>query len=147
MRSFILILLFAMIHGCALRKTVNVHLGSDFRLISAASKHDLIIGMWIDKDTYKVYIPGHIRDYAYDSMFILAAQLPRDSVPEASYNNPGMTLKKHDQLFNQSRFRQYWIINKKDIAVYGPFKLLEYKEKRNELRVPKKLELTELLNS
>jgi hypothetical protein len=147
MRLFVLVLLFTMILGCALQKSVNTDLGSNFRLISSASKHDLIIGKWIGKDTYKVYIPGHIADYSYDSIFILAAQRPRDSVHEASYNNPGMTLKKHDQLFNQSRFRQYWIINKKDTAVNGPFKLMEYKEKRNELGVQKNMELKALLGS
>jgi hypothetical protein len=141
MKFSILLLIIIVVVGCALQKSANVDLGSGFRLITSASKHDLIIGKWLDKDTDKVFIPGHITDYAYDSVFILAAQCPRDSVPEASYNNPGITLKKHDQIFKQSKFRQYWIIDKEKTSVYGPFKLNDFNQKRNELRIPRGLRL------
>jgi hypothetical protein len=59
--------------------------------------------------------------------------------------------------FENSTFRQYWIINKKEKSersivngrprysnIYGPFKKKDYLKKRIELNVPKELELIEI---
>lgn len=54
-----------------------------------------------------------------------------------------MTAKKYEEAFKQSTFRQYWIINKKSNSVYGPYKKEIYLLKREELRVPKDIELKE----
>jgi len=92
-----------------------------------------------------------IIDYAYDSVFIVVAQRPWDSVPEVKSVQYGQT-----RIFNKSSFVQYWIINKREerifhydpIAqrgyrenVYGPFKRKEYLEKRVELGVADSLKL------
>lgn len=65
---------------------------------------------------------------------------------------PEQTLKDCDKAFKKSTFRQYWIINKKQVStfdesrsaysnVYGPFKKEKYLEKMQELNVPKRLTL------
>jgi len=92
-----------------------------------------------------------IIDYAYDSIFIVVAQRPWDSVPEVKSVRYGQT-----RIFNKSTFVQYWIINKSEEClwhydsvtqrgyrenVYGPFKRKEYLEKREELGVSDSLKL------
>ena len=82
------------------------------------------------------------------------AERPRDSVPSIET----MTQPKYQEAFEQSTFRQYWIINKKEKSeysldtlskfarysnVYGPLKKEEYLQKRKELKIPKELELKE----
>lgn len=98
-----------------------------------------------------VLVNMHILDYNYDSKFIIVAQRPWDSVPEAKSVQYG-----RDRIFNQSSFVQYWIINKKEDVVshfdtvafrgyyenvYGPFKREEYLEEREKLGVPDSLKL------
>ena len=99
-----------------------------------------------------VMIPSKILEYAFDSTFIIASQRPWDSIP----NIRTMNYKESNEAFEQSTFRQYWIINKKEKSeysldtlskfarysnVYGPLKKDEYLEKRKELIIPKELEL------
>ena len=101
-------------------------------------------------DAPTVFIHGHILDYAFDPTFIVVAERPRDSVPGMG----SMTKNKYDEAFEKSTFRQYWIINKKEESkfneatkiysnVYGPFNREEYLQKREELGVPKELQLTD----
>jgi len=106
-----------------------------------------------------IMISMEILAYAFDSTFIIASQRPWD-VPDV----PGikeMTYKQRNEAFEKSTFRQYWIINKKAkneyksyigsgndkraiySNVYGPFNKEEYLQKREELRVPKELQLKE----
>ncbi len=130
----------------------ETYLGGGYKLITSASMNDLII---VDKNQI-VAIDGHILEYVFDSIFILAAQRPRDSVLECTIQ--GITFEKSQEAFKRSTFRQYWIINKeekskyfydtvKKIAiysnVYGPFKKEKYIQKCEELRVPKELKLKE----
>lgn len=99
-------------------------------------------------DAPTIFIHGHILDYAFDSTFIIVAERPRDSVPGIET----MTQPKYQEAFEQSTFKQYWIINKKERSefnevtkiysnVYGPFQKEEYLQKREELGVPKELKL------
>ena len=101
-----------------------------------------------------VIISQSILEYAFDSTFIIASQCPWDSIP----NIRTMNYKEANEAFEQSAFRQYWIINKKEKSeysldtlskfarysnVYGPLKKDEYLQKRKELKIPKELELKE----
>lgn len=124
-------------------------IGSEYKL-EYNSMND--IGIINSENSYLIY--GHILDYAFDSTFIVVAERPRDSVPECTGTMPGMTLKKSQAAFEQSTFRQYWIINKKEKSefneatkiysnVYGPYKKEEYLQKREELGIPKELKLKE----
>jgi len=103
-----------------------------------------------------VFVDGIILDYAFDSTFIVVSQRPWD-VPDV----PGikeMTYDKRNEAFEKSKFLQYWIINKKEKGeysldtltqlarysnVYGPFDKQEYLQKREELGVPRELQLKE----
>jgi hypothetical protein len=132
------------------RKNVNVNLGYKYRLINSASFSDLTIV----KEHNIVVIDGHVLDYSFDSTFIIVAERPRDSVPGIKTK----TQSEYQNAFEQSTFRQYWIINKKEKSeysldtlsklarysnVYGPFKKDDYLRKREELNVPQKLVLKE----
>jgi hypothetical protein len=103
-----------------------------------------------------VVVGTEILDYAFDSTFIAVSQRPWD-VPDV----PGiieMTYDKRNEAFENSKFLQYWIINKKEKGessldtltklakysnVYGPFQKQEYLQKREELGIPKELKLKE----
>lgn len=135
-----------MITSC--KSSTNIDLGDGYKLINSASFNDLTIVT----EQNIVVIDGHILEYDFDSTFVIASQRPRDSVPGMGT----MTKRKYDEAFEQSTFRQYWIINKKekysldtlaqlasDSNVYGPFKREEYLQKREELGVPKGLQLKE----
>ena len=106
-------------------------------------------------------IPPEILNYAFDSIFIIAAQRSWDSIPHIWE----MTYDEAEKAFETSTFVRYWILNKKeknehigvdtvikrgtgtfDIRaiysnVYGPYKWNEYLRKRKELGVPKELQL------
>jgi hypothetical protein len=101
-----------------------------------------------------VIVSTEILEYAFDSTFIVLSQRPWD-VPNIS-GIKEMTYKEHNEAFENSKFRQYWIINKKEKSkysldsismiarysnVYGPYTKEEYMQKRVDLRVPKKLNL------
>lgn len=132
------------------RNNVNINLGGKYKLITSASMDDLTI-VFGENEPYEVIIDGHILDCSYDSIFIVAAQRPRDSVPGIET----MTQKKNEEAFEKSEFRQYWIVDKKKEAifvenmaahsnVYGPFKEEEYLKRREELGVTKTLKLKKL---
>lgn len=89
--------------------------------------------------TYILY--GAICEIAIDSTFILAAEKPRDSVPCSG------DLKHCDDLFANSDFRQYWIINKMNDSVHGPFDDKAFQVEREEMKVPKTLTLEPLPKS
>ena len=95
------------------------------------------IGLLDTNNTYKVY--GHIMEYGFDSIFIVVSEKPRDSVVQ--YNDKVKTLHVRDKIFNESNFRQYWIINKVDHNIFGPFKKEEYLIKRKLLGISESLKL------
>jgi hypothetical protein len=145
-RKRIILVLFSFLTFSGCNNKVNVELGEKYKLINSASFNDLTIVTSEDI----VIINGHILNYAFDSTFIIASQCPRDSVPGME----SMSKDKYDEAFENSNFRQYWIINKEESGefnevtkkypnVYGPFKWDEYIQKRLELGVPKKLKLKE----
>ena len=125
------------------QNNIGVGLGGEYKLINSASFNDLTIVT----EQNIVVVKGHILNYAFDSTFIVACQLPRNSVVECNGTVPGMTKSKCDEAFEISTFRQYWIINKKAEGeysldtltglalysnVYGPLKKEKYFQKREE---------------
>lgn len=103
-----------------------------------------------------IVINAHVLDYSFDSNFIVVEQKPKELILKDTYTNPEMNLEKRNEIFENSQFLQYWIINKKEESkysldsltmlarysnVYGPFKKEEYLKKRVELGVPKGLKL------
>ena len=85
----------------------------------------------------KLIVFGRIEQYAFDENFILVAEKPRDSVPGIL----NMNLQQYEKIFNQSSFRQYYILNKKNDSLYGPFKKEKFIETRKTLNVPISLKI------
>ena len=102
-----------------------------------------------------VMIESKIINYANDSIFILASQQPWSSI----LGRDTMTYSESNKAFENSTFKQYWIIDKikecrnigfdslNNIArysnVFGPYSKEEYLIKRKELGVPEEFKLKE----
>ncbi|MGC9375749.1 MAG: DUF3997 domain-containing protein [Bacteroidales bacterium] len=86
-----------------------------------------------ETDIYIVY--GNIVEFAYDSTYIVLAEKPRDSVPEAF----GLPLPEKNKIFYASKFRQYYIFNKTTEKRYGPFNRIEFDNAIQELNIPDNL--------
>lgn len=137
-------------------------------LFSCNSKYPLDLGkgykLVYDPNSYfgiidsqgTIIIDAHVIDYSFDSTYIIAKQKPVDLILKNTYNNSEYDLKKRDKLFEKSTLSQYWIINKKKVdeysldtvskllrhsPIYGPFTKEKYLQKREELGVPKELQL------
>ncbi len=89
-----------------------------------------------------------VLEYDFDEVFIILSQRPWDSVPGIR----SMRYSESNRAFENSEFRQYWIIDKirestfdkakKGYSnVYGPYSKMEYLERREELGVSKDLKL------
>lgn len=141
-----IIFLLIIIAAISCKENTDITLGEKYKLVNSASMNDLII---VNTNNI-VIINGHILDYAFDSIFIIAVQRPRDSVVGLQT----MTFKESRKAFKNSNFKQYWIIDKTKALVfsevsktysnvYGPFKKQDYIRKRYELNVPEALQLKE----
>ena len=115
-----------------------LELGKDYKLDYDGSSYFYILDA-----NNTVIINSHITGFNFDSIFIIAEQKPIDLILQETYNNPKMDLKKRKKLFEESLLRLYWVINKNESQVYGPFKKEEYLQKRKELGVPPELKLNE----
>lgn len=83
-----------------------------------------------------IKIRGDVTSVSHNDDYIIAIQQAKDSSdfkPVKSYNNNN----------NNNTILNYFIIAKKSDRLFGPFKKKEYLSKRNELGVPKELELME----
>lgn len=124
--------LLLVISACSTKYPVD--LGGDYRLDYDGNSYFYVI----DANS-TVIINSHITGINFDSSFIVAEQKPVDSILKDSYDNPEMNQKKRKKLFKESSLRFYWVINKNEHQVYGPFKREEYIQMRKELEVPNKL--------
>lgn len=124
------------------------NLGNGYQLDYNGMNDISIIKCLKEGDAPTIFIHGHILDYSFDSTFIVLTERPRDSVPGIET----MTQPKYQEAFEQSTFKQYWIINKKEKSefneatkiysnVYGPYNKEEYLQKREAMKVPKSLKL------
>jgi hypothetical protein len=88
-------------------------------------------------ETYSYVIYGDIISYDFDSRFVIAAEKPRDSVSGIN----SLSYEEAERLFNQSNFRQFYILDKINEHLYGPFKRELFDRKRMELNVPDSLKI------
>jgi len=146
----IIIALFVILYSCS--SSIDKDLGSGYLLYVGDGYSTTVLN-----SEKTVMIPSEILDHAFDSTFILATQRPWDSIPGVA-GLKFMTYKERSETFENSPFKQYWIINKKEKSncsfdsiskrsrysnVYGPFDKQEYMEKRKEVGVPRELKLKE----
>ncbi len=149
MKNWIAILLFTIfISGCNFE--TDKDLGNGYLFYHGDHYSTCIID-----STNTEMVPSEILDYAFDSVFVIASQRPYWDIPDVK-GLDSMTLREHEKAFENSTFKQYWIINKKEKQiysydstnkrakysnVYGPFAKETYLQKRKELGVPKELQL------
>ncbi len=126
-----------------------VNLGKGYKLDYDGNSYDCIL------DTENtIMVAAHVVRYSYDSNFIVAEQKPWYDFRISGLKE--MTYSKRMEAIENSTIRQYWIINKKQKSeysldtlsklarysnVFGPFKKEDYLQKREELGVPKALQL------
>jgi len=91
-------------------------------------------------------ISAHIEELKVDSSFALIDQKPLDSIwgiyDDGHRPNKMLRPNDSDNQINKSNFHCYWIIQTKTDDVFGPFTKSEYLNKRNALKIPKKLKLS-----
>ena len=140
----IVILTIIILIAASCERSKKVDLGGKYQLVSSASFNDLTV---VTSGNI-VIVKGHVLDYAFDSSMIILSQRPRDSVQGIGK----LTYKEYKKVFNESDFKQYWIIdkrlpqnyNKENYTfsnAYGPFKEQVFLEKREQLGVSKELTL------
>ena len=121
------------------------------------SYHDLgknyyyVFETTLERDIEKVgsiIIDDVVVNYAFDSTFILVDQKPIDKICLCNdtclmkiYKNwrNMPTLQMCLDAFEKSTFHQYWIINKKNDSVWGPFTKEKFIQKKIEKGVPNNL--------
>jgi hypothetical protein len=123
--------------ACSQKQGINLGQGYRFDYDPVISNDCVIIGPY--ENTYA--ITGHVLEYKFDTIFIVAEQKPREEILKNTYNNAEMTLKNREKIFYESTLRFYWIINKMSDSIYGPLTKESYFQKREELKIPKELEL------
>jgi hypothetical protein len=153
MKNAILIIMLLTLLFSACSQKYPLDLGGGYKIEYDANSYFCLV----DKNNTEM-VGGHITKFKFDSIYIVIEQKPVDLILKDTYNNPEWNLPKRDKLFEESTLRLYWIVNKKEKGVYsfdkltrlarysnvyGPFKKDEYLRKREELNVPKELELTE----
>lgn len=124
-----------LIYSCSQGSAVDLGNGYRFDYDPVISRDDAIFGP--DENVYAV--EGHVTGYNFDSTFIVAEQKPRHVILRDTYRKLNITLPEEDKIFEQSTFRQFWIINKKQDKRYGPFTKEKFLEKRGELGIDLKL--------
>ena len=129
--------------GCSGLISNYPDLGSGYKFIHEG-KH----GLSIVNDQNSQVIKHTVLEYNFDSVFIIASQRPWDSIPGIQL----MNYSESNKAFENSSFKQFWIINKKEESifnettktfsnVYGPYSKEEYEIKREDLGVPHDLKL------
>lgn len=99
-----------------------------------------------------IVIPSFITEVKFDSLFVIVYQKPLDEIWGGYFtdnNNVYRRSNKPDKStlaikkLEESKIYYYWIIRKRTDDIYGPLNLAEYIIKREELGVPKDLQLKE----
>ncbi|MGN8055118.1 DUF3997 domain-containing protein [Pedobacter sp. 22163] len=87
-----------------------------------------------------ILVESQVLGYGFDSRYIVASQRPWDSIPECKFLN-GESPDQCKLAFEKSNFCQYWIIEKKNEKVFGPYSLEQYNEQHRQLGINAEIEL------
>ncbi len=77
-------------------------------------------------------VPATVVDYAYDSNYIVAKQLPK--IPQEILYSKQYEYKDEKAFY-------YWIVVKKTYDVYGPLDIHDYKELKRKLGISNELDI------
>jgi hypothetical protein len=86
-------------------------------------------------EAFEIIIYGDIVSFDFDSQYLIAAERPRDSVPQIR----NLPYNDAQRIFTRSNFRQYYILDKEKGKLYGPYTQTKFQAKRKELHVSAKL--------
>jgi len=143
------IILIGMLSNCSKKRYPDLGNGYRFETVDGNS-------LAIVNFENTIIIGTEILDFAFDSTYILVSHRPWDVPNIAGLKD--MTYNQRNEAFENSKFIQYWIINKKENSiynldsmsqtakysnVYGPFQKEEYIKKCMDLGVPKILKIKE----
>ena len=112
----IILFLFLLIFSCTVERDIDI--GHGYVLVRNAVNDTGIVN---ENDHYIIY--GHVVSYHLIPEFLIVAERPRDSVPEAK----GLPLKEKNRIFYSSDFIQYWIVENESKKKFGPYKLNRFK--------------------
>jgi len=132
--NVILLIIVLTIYSCSEREAEDLGHGYRFDYDPVISSDYVILRP--NKNTYA--ITGDVLEYRFDSIYIIAEQQPREVILAHTFN---MNYEQEEAFFKNSTLRYYWIINKKNDSIYGPFTKREYLQKRVLLKIPKELEI------
>ncbi|MBD3406594.1 MAG: DUF3997 domain-containing protein [Candidatus Lokiarchaeota archaeon] len=132
------IIFLSILFGCVNPAHRPKDLGNGYQLILNGVDDRGIVD---DREIFAIY--GHVVDYRFDSVYIIAIERPRDSVPECD----GLPWQEQNKIFYASSFKQYWIINKINGQKWGPYNYQKYLLRRREIGVPEDLKLSTNYNS
>ncbi|MDP4266359.1 MAG: hypothetical protein Q8880_02860 [Bacteroidota bacterium] len=146
MKKIFIIILIILQYGCW-RLPSNHNLGKNYYYSMNHYTDRTIIKMRDKGEAYDVIIPTVIVNYVFDSSYVLIDQKPidqicicNDSCRKKNINDwEKKFYKQCTDEFEKSNFHQYWIINKINDSVLGPFSKETFIRKRKEIGIPEKL--------
>jgi hypothetical protein len=131
--KLLFVVLIVTLISCNERPSVN--LGSGYRFdYDPVTSSDY----YIDGPNFNIF--NNVERFAFDSVFIIVEQKPRDLILEHVY----LDFDEQEKIFAESPLRHYWIINKSIDSLYGPYTLQEFEKKRLEINVPSNLKFPSL---
>jgi hypothetical protein len=95
----------------------------------------------IEKEHSDKGIPGIVFSYDYNDKFIIV--LEKDILLPEKEKTKLISENKYYDLLLEKGVSRYWLIVHANDSIYGPFKKEEYLQKREELGIPKALQLKE----
>ncbi|MCE2989518.1 MAG: DUF3997 domain-containing protein [Nitrosomonadaceae bacterium] len=134
---FILFSSFVLLTGCpgAIDSMTWKELGDDYIYHESAGLP------CIEKEHSDKGIPGVIFSYNNDEKFIIAIE--KFILLSEQEKTKLISEDKYYDLLLEKGITKYWIIYKTNDSIYGPFDRQEYLQKREELGVPRELQLKE----
>jgi hypothetical protein len=87
----------------------------------------------------RVIVNYYVLDFNFNSSYIIVNQKPWDSIVGKAEEYK--SYYDCEKIFKYSSFHQYWIINKTNDSVYGPYQKQEFLQKFKELGVPDSLKI------
>ena len=134
-KTFLAIIILASLTSC----DNNFDLGNGYALMATSINCRSIVKNITSKGA-DIAVLGHVFDYAHDENFILALQVPQDSLVHLS-NFIKLNWKDMDSLSKGFNGNYYYIIDKKNDSTYGPLDKKEYFVVRSNLHIPNSLKL------
>ena len=111
----------------------NFDLGQGYE-ITTTSMNCRAIGKPINYAAMRIPVNGHVFRWNYDEHFIVAIQMPQDSLMQYVITN-NFYWHEMDSLAEITNIRQFYLIDKTKDKTYGPMDSTQYSRVRAQLHV------------